>query len=195
MRDPTVETEIQAPTSRASFAAIVIGALIAVLIDVAFGLLGAGLGLNTLPLQQGMDTSHRVATVGLAFVAGVLAFSAGGYIAGRLAPTEGNWSAAVHGIAAFALALFSVSYLTGNSNFGRLVIRAGIETGMGEPELLVIPAALQIGLAIANFVTLGLYLSGAVAAGLGGIAGMRAEIHFLRGARRAPSGSARDKAA
>lgn len=179
---------------RASFSAVAIGALIAVVIDTGFGLLGAAFGLS--PAQAGgliLEGNVYVA-IGAAFLAGALSFCSGGYVAGRLAAPGRPWYAAVHGMGAFALALMGVVYFSGESNFNNLAMRASIQAAADQlTSPVLLRTELNHGLVVANLVSLGLFLSGAAAASVGGLLGMRAGIRQARKERKERRADSRTK--
>lgn len=120
------------------FSAITIGALVGLLVDISLTAFGAGVGLISIPWEDGaVSGTAAIASlvVGLGLI-GAISFAVGGYVAGRLAGGFSRWHSGLHGVAAFALA--TVFTVTAGSAIGfslagvlaeRATTAAGAATG------------------------------------------------------------------
>ncbi len=107
---------VAGPVRRISWGAVIAGALIALIIQLALNMLGFSIGVNTVnpatevnPVEPGLGSA---AVIWFA-ASGLIAFLCGGYVAGRLAGMPDTIDGILHGILAWALAgVVSVLLLT-----------------------------------------------------------------------------------
>jgi hypothetical protein len=153
--------------SSLSLNAVVVGALIGLIVDLGFTLLGTGLGLGNIEADpvDGIGAG-TYALIGL-FTAAAMAisFTAAGYVAARSSPATQRWDAAVHGLAAFALAALTMVFVIGSS------------AGLGVGGVLT---RLGLGPVAVSFVALSLLVLGALASGLGSFLGLRGAYRAAR---------------
>ena len=112
---PTVTGNFAArPSRRVSWGAVFAGMVIAVVVQLVFSLLGAGIGLSTVdPLRH---STPDAATFGLGagiwwIVSSVVALFAGGWVAGHLAGSPEATDSALHGLLTWGVATLVTVYL------------------------------------------------------------------------------------
>lgn len=99
---------------RISWGAIIAGAILALVLQVMFGLLGLGIGLATVDPETAGGPSARALTSGAGIYAALtilIATFAGGYTAARMAGSYARRDAVLHGIIAWAVATLVAVYL------------------------------------------------------------------------------------
>ncbi len=99
---------------RISWGAIIAGAIVALVLQVMFGLLGLGIGLATVDPQGGGTPSATTLGSSAGIYAGItilLSIFAGAYTAARMAGTFSRRDSAIHGIVTWALATLVAVWL------------------------------------------------------------------------------------
>lgn len=99
---------------RISWGAIIAGAILALVLQVMFGLLGLGIGLATVDPQGGGTPSATALSSGAGIYAGVtilLSIFAGAYVAARMAGTFSRRDSAIHGLVTWAVATLVAVWL------------------------------------------------------------------------------------
>lgn len=100
---------------RISWGSVFAGVLIAIVIQIALSLLGIGIGLSTVDPKTEADPTAGLG-MGTAIwyiISSLIALFAGGWIAGRLAPTRRLFDGIIHGILAWSLVtLITLYFLT-----------------------------------------------------------------------------------
>ncbi|TXN64936.1 PhnA-like protein [Methylobacterium sp. WL30] len=97
-----------------SWGAVIAGAVIALVAQVILNMVGLGIGLSTVdPAGNGTPTAGSLSSgAGIWFViSGILAATAGGWLAGRLSGKPANTTTAYHGLLAWAVSTLVVVYL------------------------------------------------------------------------------------
>ena len=97
-----------------SWGAVFAGAVIALVAQVILNMIGLGIGLSTVdPAGNGTPTAGSLSSgAGIWFViSGILASTAGGWLAGRLSGKPANTTTAYHGLIAWAVSTLVVVYL------------------------------------------------------------------------------------
>ena len=100
---------------RISWGSVIAGVLIAIVIQIALSLLGIGIGLSTVDpkTEQNPTAGLGIGTAIWYIVTSLVALFAGGWIAGRLAPTRRLFDGIIHGILAWSLVtLLTLYFLT-----------------------------------------------------------------------------------
>jgi hypothetical protein len=100
--------------NRISWAAVLAGVVVALVVQLLLNMLGIGLGAATLDPATGNSPAASSLSMGAAIwfaVAGILAALAGGYTAGRLAGAPKESTAAWHGLTTWAVSTLVVFYL------------------------------------------------------------------------------------
>jgi hypothetical protein len=100
---------------RISWGSVFAGVLIAIVIQIALSLLGIGIGLSTVDPKEEANPVNGLGT-GTAIwyiITSLLTLFAGGWIAGRLAPTRRLFDGIIHGILAWSLiTLITLYFIT-----------------------------------------------------------------------------------
>ena len=97
-----------------SWGAVIAGAVIALVAQVILNMVGLGIGLSTVdPAGNGTPTAGSLSSgAGIWFViSGILASTAGGWLAGRLSGKPARTTTAYHGLIAWAVSTLVVVYL------------------------------------------------------------------------------------
>ncbi|WP_409567350.1 PhnA-like protein [Methylobacterium sp. J-092] len=97
-----------------SWGAVIAGAVIALVAQVILNMVGLGIGLSTVdPTGNGTPTAGSLSSgAGIWFViSGILAATAGGWLAGRLSGKPARTTTAYHGLLAWAVSTLVVVYL------------------------------------------------------------------------------------
>ncbi|TXN40121.1 PhnA-like protein [Methylobacterium sp. WL119] len=97
-----------------SWGAVIAGAVIALVAQIILNMVGLGIGLSTIdPAGTGTPTAGSLSSgAGIWFViSGILAATAGGWLAGRLSGKPANTTTAYHGLLAWAVSTLVVVYL------------------------------------------------------------------------------------
>ena len=100
---------------RISWGSVFAGVLIAIVIQIALSLLGIGIGLSTVDpkTEQNPTAGLGLGTAIWYIITSLLALFAGGWIAGRLAPSRRLFDGIIHGILAWSLVtLITLYFLT-----------------------------------------------------------------------------------
>ncbi len=116
------------------FPAIITAAVIGLLIDIALTALGIGVGLITIPLEDGGAINNSTLILaGITMMAiGLISFGTGGYIAGLFSQTNTRWINALHGLTSFALATIytvTIAAIIALTSAGSIIGRAGLAAG------------------------------------------------------------------
>ena len=103
----------QAPT-RLSWGAIFAGVVIALAVQLVFGILGAGIGLTMVDPVEGTTPGAAGFGIGAGIywlITTILALGAGGYAAARVAGVHDRFDALVHGLVVWGVTLILTVYL------------------------------------------------------------------------------------
>lgn len=103
------------PLNLVNLSAIVVGALVALLVDLGLALFGAGVGFTLFRFEEGEGTGLGAVILGglFALFATIVVFYLAGYVSARLANIGRSFEATLHGIASFALATFVMLFAAG----------------------------------------------------------------------------------
>jgi hypothetical protein len=104
--------------NRVSWAAVLAGVAVALVVQLILNLLGIGLGAATIDPATGDSPSPSTFSIGAGIwwaVSGIIAALAGGYTAGRLAGEPKESSGSWHGLTAWAITTLLVFYLLGTT--------------------------------------------------------------------------------
>ena len=118
-----------------SLGAIVVGALIALVLNFTMTLIGAAVGVSSIKLdaQELPSTGTLVVFALFALLTAFAVFYIAGYVSAKLAPSRTDkFTKSMHGLAAFALAILVIVYAMGTSAssvLGTLVSNAGLSLG------------------------------------------------------------------
>lgn len=97
-----------------SWAAVIGGALMALVIQVILNMVGVGVGLSTVDPLSGDTPSAATLSLGAGIwwvVSGIVAAAVGGYLAGRLSGKPSDSTTAYHGLMSWALSTLVIIYL------------------------------------------------------------------------------------
>jgi hypothetical protein len=124
---------------RLSWGAIMAGVVISLVVYTAISLLGLGIGLHTLDFRAGDNPSPKAFGIGAALwwlFAGLVAYFAGGWVAGRFAGVASKVDRALHGVVTWALvtiiSMFLVSTAMGGIIGGAVSIVGKGVSGAGQ---------------------------------------------------------------
>ena len=104
--------------NRVSWAAVLAGVAVALVVQLILNLLGIGLGAASIDPATGDSPSPSTFSIGAGIwwaLSGIIAALAGGYTAGRLAGEPKESSGAWHGLTAWAITTLLVFYLLGTT--------------------------------------------------------------------------------
>jgi hypothetical protein len=116
--------------NRDSWGAVLAGVVVALVVQLLLNMLGLGIGVATLDPVTGDNPSARTFSVAAGIwyvVAGIIAAYAGGYMAGRFSGQPLESTAALHGLASWAVTTLVVLYLLTTAVGG---IIGGVFTGV-----------------------------------------------------------------
>jgi hypothetical protein len=111
---------------RVSYGSVIAGALVGLVLLILLNMLGVGIGLSTVDIQEDNDTARGLGTIAIIWyiVTGLVALFTAGLIAGRLAQTQRLFDGAMHGILSWCIiTLVSMYFVT--STLGSLIGGAG----------------------------------------------------------------------
>ncbi len=116
-----------------SGSAILLGALIAIALQVLMGFLGSALGLSVLDLREGnLPGTGVLVSVGIFAVLSVgFSFLVGGYIASRMSHQKLRFDSVIHGLGIWAVVTFlmMVVFARVGTQIGSVLATAGIGAG------------------------------------------------------------------
>ncbi len=120
----TTEYEESGAFRRLSWGSIFSGLFVALTIFILLNLLGAGIGISTLDIQDTAD-NPRASTLGIAagiwwFIVGLISLYVGGWVAGYLANSYEKTSTAIHGVVVWSL-MYLIMFLLVTTAFGTVV--------------------------------------------------------------------------
>lgn len=130
-----------------NFNAILVGAIFALLLDLAFTMLGGTIGLVAYSFDQAESPGTWLwyATVAYTVITAVVIFGVAGYVAGRLARVREPWEAMIHGLASFSLATIVVVSALGSVAITHMIIgdmrQGSVFAAAGAVALLAVGAA------------------------------------------------------
>jgi hypothetical protein len=97
---------------RVSWSAILAGSLLALALQFAFGLLGAGIGFSLIdPTATGDSGPVGIGTIVYTVLSQIISLVAGGFVAARFAGIPRDTSAAMHGVMVWAVSTFAMLYV------------------------------------------------------------------------------------
>lgn len=192
-----------------NLSAIFIGAVVALVVDMAFMLLGSAVGFAAIPFSSGLSTGAVLGASVYAVVTAIASFFIGGYVTTRCCGIRQRWDAAFHGVASFCLATVVVSLFMGSALASTMGAMAGQSTRLSSaspsqqrtPSQIITdlknranragntdlsPGARDTvndaskGAAVASLASLVLLAIGAASGGWGGISGGRASLRTPR---------------
>ncbi len=122
---------IPLPGARFTLTPAVAGTLIILLIELAFALIGSGIGFAFFTAAPGEMPLPWVIGAGVFGTIGMLLSAwTGGYVAARLAHSSTRWESIIHGICAYAIASLAVAlFIAGSATLS--MSRAFMAAGMG----------------------------------------------------------------
>lgn len=114
---------------RVSYGSIIGGALVGLVLLILLNMLGVGIGLSTLDIQEENNPAKGlgVASIVWYIVTGLIALFAAGWIAGRLAQTKTLFDGAIHGVLSWCVitlvSMFLITHVLGSliGGAGKLV--------------------------------------------------------------------------
>ena len=111
---PVDDAYIRKTATRLSWGAIFAGVVIAVAVQLVFGILGAGIGLTMVDPVEGTTPGATGFGIGAGIywlITTILALGAGGYAAARVAGVHERFDALVHGLVVWGVTLILTLYL------------------------------------------------------------------------------------
>ena len=128
----TSSVSIPSPDRQSYLSSVLVGALICLILQVAFTFLGVGVGLAVIPIEKGLSDASEALTWSAAIYGTltlVISFFVGGYISSRLSNLETKWTAGIHGFSVFSLVSLGLIFFADKpivSFLGDTVSKAGI---------------------------------------------------------------------
>lgn len=111
--------------SRASFASIVVGTLVAISVGVMLHLLGAAVGLGTIDAVDRASPSATTMALmagGWSLVTNIIALGTGGYVAARLSGNIDRWDSALNGLGVWGCGVAISTAVAGMLAFGSATV-------------------------------------------------------------------------
>jgi hypothetical protein len=109
-------TALPSLARRVSWSAILAGSVLALALQFAFGLLGAGIGFSLIdPTGTGDAGPVGIGTVVYTVLSQLISLVAGGFVAARFAGIPRETSAAMHGVMVWAVSTFAMLYVAAST--------------------------------------------------------------------------------
>lgn len=111
---------------RVSYGSIIGGVLVGLVLLILLNMLGIGIGLSTLDIQEESNPAQGIGIGAIIWylVSGLIALFTAGWVAGRLAQTQRLFDGAMHGVLAWCIITFVSMYFI-TSTLGSLIGGAG----------------------------------------------------------------------